>query len=147
MKILDLFWILAGPGGTRMLADYGAEVVHVERDASGFIAHPADGARHCGERLVKGAELGAIVRATLHPVTHDSAHGVVRQLVALAVGLERAALVHHPLPMLLQFVRHPESQPVDVRGASVVNVSTREPESCRGAAGGGVRPPPCLSCS
>jgi crotonobetainyl-CoA:carnitine CoA-transferase CaiB-like acyl-CoA transferase len=30
VKILDLFWILAGPGATRMLADYGAEVVHVE---------------------------------------------------------------------------------------------------------------------
>jgi crotonobetainyl-CoA:carnitine CoA-transferase CaiB-like acyl-CoA transferase len=30
IKILDLFWILAGPGSTRMLADYGATVVHVE---------------------------------------------------------------------------------------------------------------------
>ncbi|MFP6639904.1 MAG: CoA transferase [Myxococcota bacterium] len=30
VKILDLFWILAGPGATRMLADYGATVVHVE---------------------------------------------------------------------------------------------------------------------
>ena len=30
VRILDLFWVLAGPGATRMLADYGAEVVHVE---------------------------------------------------------------------------------------------------------------------
>jgi crotonobetainyl-CoA:carnitine CoA-transferase CaiB-like acyl-CoA transferase len=30
VKILDLFWVLAGPGATRMLADYGAEVVHIE---------------------------------------------------------------------------------------------------------------------
>lgn len=30
VKILDLFWVLAGPGSTRMLADYGATVVHVE---------------------------------------------------------------------------------------------------------------------
>ncbi|MGE4606042.1 MAG: CoA transferase, partial [Myxococcota bacterium] len=30
VKILDLFWILAGPGATRMLADYGASVIHVE---------------------------------------------------------------------------------------------------------------------
>jgi crotonobetainyl-CoA:carnitine CoA-transferase CaiB-like acyl-CoA transferase len=30
VKILDLFWVLAGPGGTRMLADYGATVVKVE---------------------------------------------------------------------------------------------------------------------
>jgi crotonobetainyl-CoA:carnitine CoA-transferase CaiB-like acyl-CoA transferase len=30
VKILDLFWILAGPASTRMLADYGATVIHVE---------------------------------------------------------------------------------------------------------------------
>lgn len=33
VRILDLFWILAGPGATRMLADYGAEVIHVESTA------------------------------------------------------------------------------------------------------------------
>ena len=30
VKILDLFWVLAGPAATRSLADYGATVVHVE---------------------------------------------------------------------------------------------------------------------
>jgi crotonobetainyl-CoA:carnitine CoA-transferase CaiB-like acyl-CoA transferase len=30
VKVLDLFWVLAGPIGTRMLADYGATVVRVE---------------------------------------------------------------------------------------------------------------------
>jgi len=30
VKILDLFWVLAGPGATRVLADYGATVVRVE---------------------------------------------------------------------------------------------------------------------
>ena len=30
VKVLDLFWVMAGPGATRMLADYGATVVHVE---------------------------------------------------------------------------------------------------------------------
>jgi crotonobetainyl-CoA:carnitine CoA-transferase CaiB-like acyl-CoA transferase len=30
VKVLDLFWVIAGPAGTRMLADYGATVVRVE---------------------------------------------------------------------------------------------------------------------
>jgi crotonobetainyl-CoA:carnitine CoA-transferase CaiB-like acyl-CoA transferase len=30
VKILDLFWVIAGPSATRMLADYGATVVRVE---------------------------------------------------------------------------------------------------------------------
>jgi crotonobetainyl-CoA:carnitine CoA-transferase CaiB-like acyl-CoA transferase len=30
VKVVDLFWVLAGPGATRVLADYGATVVHVE---------------------------------------------------------------------------------------------------------------------
>lgn len=30
IKILDFFWVLAGPCATRLLADYGAEVVRVE---------------------------------------------------------------------------------------------------------------------
>ena len=34
VKILDLFWVLAGPGSTRMLADYGATVVKVESTRS-----------------------------------------------------------------------------------------------------------------
>ena len=30
VKMLDLFWVMAGPAATRVLADYGATVVHVE---------------------------------------------------------------------------------------------------------------------
>ncbi|MGE0622402.1 MAG: CoA transferase [Pseudomonadales bacterium] len=30
LNVLDVFWVVAGPGATRMLADYGATVVHVE---------------------------------------------------------------------------------------------------------------------
>ncbi len=34
VKILDLFWVLAGPGATRMLADYCATVVKIESTRS-----------------------------------------------------------------------------------------------------------------
>ena len=30
VKIVDFFWVLAGPGATRLLADYGAHVIRVE---------------------------------------------------------------------------------------------------------------------
>jgi benzylsuccinate CoA-transferase BbsF subunit len=30
VKILDLMWVMAGPAGTRVLADYGATIVRVE---------------------------------------------------------------------------------------------------------------------
>ena len=30
IKILDLMWVMAGPAGTRILADYGATLVRVE---------------------------------------------------------------------------------------------------------------------
>jgi crotonobetainyl-CoA:carnitine CoA-transferase CaiB-like acyl-CoA transferase len=33
VKVVDLFWVVAGPGATRMLADHGATVVHVESRA------------------------------------------------------------------------------------------------------------------
>ena len=30
VKVLDFFWVLAGPGVTRSMADYGATVVRIE---------------------------------------------------------------------------------------------------------------------
>ena len=30
VKILDFTWVMAGPAATRVLADYGATVVHIE---------------------------------------------------------------------------------------------------------------------
>ena len=30
VKVLDFFWVLAGPGVTRSMADYGATVIRIE---------------------------------------------------------------------------------------------------------------------
>jgi len=56
LKILDFTWALAGPAGTRMLADYGAEVVRVE---SGSKPDPNRGGRPFVERKF-GSETGAL---------------------------------------------------------------------------------------
>ena len=56
VKILDFMWALAGPAGTRMLADYGAEVVRVE---SASKPDPIRGGRPFVERQF-GMETGAL---------------------------------------------------------------------------------------
>ena len=30
VRILDFMWVMAGPAGTRILADYGATIVRIE---------------------------------------------------------------------------------------------------------------------
>ena len=56
LKILDFMWALAGPVATRMLADYGAEVVRVE---SGSKPDPIRGGRPFVDRKF-GTETGAL---------------------------------------------------------------------------------------
>lgn len=56
VKILDFMWALAGPVGTRMLADYGAEVVRVE---SATKPDPIRGGRPFVDRRF-GMETGAL---------------------------------------------------------------------------------------
>jgi crotonobetainyl-CoA:carnitine CoA-transferase CaiB-like acyl-CoA transferase len=49
VKIVDFMWALAGPGTTRILADYGATVIRIES------AHRVDGARTVGPYLYNKA--------------------------------------------------------------------------------------------
>jgi crotonobetainyl-CoA:carnitine CoA-transferase CaiB-like acyl-CoA transferase len=56
VKILDFMWAIAGPAGTRMLADYGAEVVRVE---SASKQDPIRGGRPFVERKF-GRETGTL---------------------------------------------------------------------------------------
>ena len=60
VKILDFMWALAGPAATRMLADYGAEVVRVESAAK---PDPIRGGRPFVDRKF-GFETGAFFHST-----------------------------------------------------------------------------------
>lgn len=60
VKILDFMWALAGPAATRMLADYGAEVVRVE---SASKHDPIRGGRPFVDRQF-GMETGALFHGT-----------------------------------------------------------------------------------
>jgi crotonobetainyl-CoA:carnitine CoA-transferase CaiB-like acyl-CoA transferase len=60
VKILDFMWALAGPAATRMLADYGAEVVRVE---SASKPDPIRGGRPFVDRKF-GFETGAFFHST-----------------------------------------------------------------------------------
>jgi crotonobetainyl-CoA:carnitine CoA-transferase CaiB-like acyl-CoA transferase len=60
VKILDFMWALAGPVATRMLADYGAEVVRVE---SASKHDPIRGGRPFVDRQF-GMETGALFHST-----------------------------------------------------------------------------------
>jgi crotonobetainyl-CoA:carnitine CoA-transferase CaiB-like acyl-CoA transferase len=60
VKILDFMWALAGPAATRMLADYGAEVVRVE---SASRPDPIRGGRPFVDREF-GSETGAFFHST-----------------------------------------------------------------------------------
>lgn len=60
VKILDFMWALAGPAATRMLADYGAEVVRVE---AGSRHDPIRGGRPFVDRKF-GRETGAFFHST-----------------------------------------------------------------------------------
>ena len=60
VKILDFMWALAGPAATRMLADYGAEVVRVE---SASKPDPIRGGRPFVDRRF-GPETGALFHST-----------------------------------------------------------------------------------
>jgi crotonobetainyl-CoA:carnitine CoA-transferase CaiB-like acyl-CoA transferase len=80
VKILDFMWAIAGPAGTRMLADYGAEVVRVE---SASKQDPIRGGRPFVDRKF-GRETGTLfhgVNASKRMLGLDIAKPESRQVV------------------------------------------------------------------
>jgi crotonobetainyl-CoA:carnitine CoA-transferase CaiB-like acyl-CoA transferase len=75
VKVLDLMWVLAGPGSTRILADYGATVVRVES------THRVDALRTVGPFL------------EIPPGTESSAvfHGLNAGKLMITLDLEKPA--------------------------------------------------------
>lgn len=80
IKILDFMWAIAGPGSTRMLADYGATVVRVET------SHRFDACRTVGpfQNGQAGAESSGLfynMNAGKHPLSIDLSKPEGREII------------------------------------------------------------------
>ena len=80
IKILDFMWAIAGPGSTRMLADYGATVVRVES------SHRFDATRTVGpfQNGKAGAESSGLfynMNAGKHPLSLDLSKPEGREII------------------------------------------------------------------
>lgn len=80
IKVLDFMWVVAGPWGTRYLADYGATVIKVEstdrvdtiRTLSPFKDHVSGGERSGLHATVNAGKLGLTLNL-MHPKGRDVA--------------------------------------------------------------------------
>ena len=90
LRIVDLGWAMAGPQATRILADFGAEVIKVESNARPDQARTAFGP-HVGERAINSSgyfnnfnrnKLSATIN-----LSRPEGREVFRQLVAISDGV------------------------------------------------------------
>jgi crotonobetainyl-CoA:carnitine CoA-transferase CaiB-like acyl-CoA transferase len=80
VKILDFMWAIAGPGSTRMLADYGATVVRVE-SSHRFDATRTVGPFHDGKPGTENSGLFFNMNAGKRMVTLDLSKEAAREVV------------------------------------------------------------------
>ncbi len=80
VKILDLFWVLAGPASTRVLAEYGATVVHVESTRRLDTIRTIPPYRNAAPGAENGASVQSANAGKLF-VTLDLAHPEARTVV------------------------------------------------------------------
>lgn len=74
IRVLDFTWVVAGPAATRVLADNGAEVIKVERKASGFVI----GTRHAGLMADLNRNKRSIAINMAEPAGVELAHRLVK---------------------------------------------------------------------
>ena len=60
LRVIDFSWIVAGPQNTRILADFGAEVIKIENEAS------LDYARHIASPFANGSPNKSPLHSTLN---------------------------------------------------------------------------------
>lgn len=73
IRVLDFTWVLAGPYGTRILADHGADVIKVQTDRK-LVGYVGDGYFATWNRNKRGITLD---------LDHQEARALVRRLVAV----------------------------------------------------------------
>ncbi|MGE0860281.1 MAG: CoA transferase [Gammaproteobacteria bacterium] len=87
LKVLDLMWVIAGPASTRMLADHGATVVHIESsrviDAARTV-QPLWQNQAGTERAAAFANVGAGKLGLTLNLRHEAVRPVLRRLVEWA---------------------------------------------------------------
>ncbi|MFN8532854.1 MAG: CoA transferase [Dehalococcoidia bacterium] len=74
IRVLDFTWVLAGPYGTRILADHGADVLKVQTDRK-LVGYVGDGYFAAWNRNKRGIALD---------LDHHEARAIVRDLVRLS---------------------------------------------------------------
>ena len=75
IRVLDLATVFAGPGAARRLADFGADVIKIERPGEG------DGARHLGETDGVDGYYWRLVGRNKRPIELDLKHEAGREVL------------------------------------------------------------------
>ncbi|MCK6565636.1 MAG: CoA transferase, partial [Dehalococcoidia bacterium] len=87
VKVLDLTWVVVGPAAIRVLADFGATVIHVESGIKVDTARtvsPYKGGKPDPAMSVLSANMNANKLGMQLNLSTEEGRGVVRRLVAWA---------------------------------------------------------------
>lgn len=91
VRILDLGWAMAGPQATRILADFGAEVIKIESRARLDLARTSFGP-HVGERGIENSGYFNNFNRNKRSLTLNMGHPKGREIFARLVAISDAVL-------------------------------------------------------